>query len=46
MPFENFSTLKKLKIVDENRRNGLQKDSEKKANNIKWQLNGVLDEYH
>ena len=43
--FDSFSTSKKLKILDESRM-GKQNRSAKKASNIKWQLNGVLDKYH
>ena len=43
--FNNFSTLKKLKIVDDARQKHM-KRKDKQVNNIKWQLNGVLDEYH
>lgn len=44
--FKNFSTVKQLKVVDDQmRRKGLSV-KDKKANNIKWQMNGVLDAYH
>lgn len=43
--FDSFSTAKKLKIIDGSRMVRLDK-SAKKANNIKWQLNGVLDKFH
>ena len=45
--FSKFSTLKKLKILDDARQDGgLRNREEKKLNNIKWQINGVLNSFH
>ena len=45
--FSKFSTLRKLKFVDDARQDGVLKNpEEKRLNNVKWQINGVLNSYH